>query len=113
MQLPPDRRRATVAPVSNAADAKAMRQVREFLAEDARPAPARRRFAGLTPRGCDVLERMTQGLDIRQIAAHLNISEKTVRNNITPIFDKLAVEGRAQATAKAREAGLGMAKRPG
>ena len=40
------------------------------------------------------------------------MSEKTVRNHITPIFDKLAVENRSQAIVKAREAGLGTARHP-
>ena len=42
-----------------------------------------------------------------QIAAHLGISEKTVRNNITHIFDKLAVENRSQAIVLARNNGFG------
>lgn len=67
--------------------------------------------AKLTPREHDVLELLAQGLDNLQIAAHLNLSEKTIRNNITPIFDKLQVENRAQAIVKAREAGLGRAGR--
>jgi len=67
-------------------------------------------FADLTPRERDVLDLIARGLDNLQIAAHLNISEKTVRNNITPIFDKLGVENRAQAIVKAREAGMGKAK---
>jgi pimeloyl-ACP methyl ester carboxylesterase/DNA-binding CsgD family transcriptional regulator len=66
---------------------------------------------GLTPREADILERLAQGLDNAQIAAHLDMSEKTVRNHITRIFDKLGAESRAQAIVRAREAGLGM--RPG
>jgi DNA-binding CsgD family transcriptional regulator len=36
------------------------------------------------------------------------LSEKTVRNHITRIFDKIGVEHRYQAIVRAREAGLGM-----
>ncbi len=36
------------------------------------------------------------------------MSEKTVRNHITRIFDKLGVESRAQAIVRAREAGVGV-----
>ena len=61
----------------------------------------------LTAREAEVLERIAQGLDNAQIAAHLGISEKTVRNNITHIFDKLAVENRSQAIVLARNSGLG------
>jgi len=63
---------------------------------------------GLTAREADILERMAQGLDNAQIAAHLGMSEKTVRNHITRIFDKLGAESRAQAIVRAREAGLGL-----
>lgn len=68
-------------------------------------------FAELTPREADVLERIAQGLDNAQIAAHLKLSEKTVRNHITSIFDKLAVENRAQAIVRAREHGMGLKPR--
>ena len=66
-------------------------------------------FPDLTAREADVLERIAQGLDNAQIAAHLGISEKTVRNNITRIFDKLAVETRSQAIVLARNNGFGKA----
>lgn len=61
----------------------------------------------LTPREREVLERIAQGLDNAQIAAHLDLSEKTVRNHITRIFDKLLVENRSQAIVLAREHGYG------
>src|SRR5262249_59733909 len=62
---------------------------------------------GLTPREGEVLELIAQGLDNAQIAARLDLSEKTIRNNITRIFDKIQVENRAQAIVRARDAGLG------
>ena len=55
----------------------------------------------------EILERIAQGLDNTQIAAQLALSEKTVRNHITRIFDKLQVENRSRAIVLAREAGLG------
>jgi pimeloyl-ACP methyl ester carboxylesterase/DNA-binding CsgD family transcriptional regulator len=64
-------------------------------------------FAGLTARERQVLELIAQGLDNAQIAARLTLAEKTVRNNVTHIFDKIEVESRAQAIVRAREAGLG------
>jgi pimeloyl-ACP methyl ester carboxylesterase/DNA-binding CsgD family transcriptional regulator len=64
-------------------------------------------FSHLTPREQGILDLIARGLDNLQVAAHLAISEKTVRNNITSIFDKLAVENRGQAIVKAREAGMG------
>ncbi|MGA8051611.1 MAG: LuxR C-terminal-related transcriptional regulator, partial [Burkholderiales bacterium] len=64
-------------------------------------------FAQLTARESKVLERIARGLDNAQIAAHLGLAEKTVRNNITHIFDKLGVETRSQAIVLARNSGLG------
>jgi pimeloyl-ACP methyl ester carboxylesterase/DNA-binding CsgD family transcriptional regulator len=64
-------------------------------------------FAGLTSREYAVLERVAQGLDNAQIAAHLQLSEKTIRNYLVSILDKLEVENRGQAIVRAREAGLG------
>jgi pimeloyl-ACP methyl ester carboxylesterase/DNA-binding CsgD family transcriptional regulator len=82
---------------------------REFIRETSGETADGQFGADLTPRERDVLELLAQGLDNLQIAAHLNLSEKTIRNNITPIFDKLQVENRAQAIVKAREAGFGKA----
>ena len=75
-------------------------ELREFLG-------SRQSFGGLTAREAQILEHIAQGLDNAQIAARLDLSEKTVRNHITSIFDKISVESRAQAIVKAREQGLG------
>jgi pimeloyl-ACP methyl ester carboxylesterase/DNA-binding CsgD family transcriptional regulator len=69
----------------------------------------RGQFPALTGREAEILERIAQGLDNAQIAARLDVSEKTVRNNITHIFDKLAVENRSQAIVLARNNGFGKA----
>jgi DNA-binding CsgD family transcriptional regulator len=71
------------------------------------PAPQTALFAGLTAREREILHRMAQGLDNDAIAADLAISEKTVRNHVTAIFDKLGVESRAMAIVTARKAGFG------
>ena len=63
-------------------------------------------FPTLTRRERQILAHIARGLDNAQIAAHLELSEKTVRNNITAIFDKIGVENRSQAIVQAREAGL-------
>jgi pimeloyl-ACP methyl ester carboxylesterase/DNA-binding CsgD family transcriptional regulator len=83
-------------------------EFRRFLPvpQAARPGPAV--LSGFTARESEILERIAQGLDNAQIAAHLEMSEKTVRNHITRIFDKLGVENRGQAIVRAREAGLGL-----
>jgi pimeloyl-ACP methyl ester carboxylesterase/DNA-binding CsgD family transcriptional regulator len=68
-------------------------------------------FSELTAREAEILERIAQGLDNAQIAARLELSEKTVRNHITRIFDKIGVENRSQAIVLARERGLGQQSR--
>jgi pimeloyl-ACP methyl ester carboxylesterase/DNA-binding CsgD family transcriptional regulator len=68
-------------------------------------------FPQLTGREREVLDLMAQGLDNAQIAARLALSEKTVRNNITHIFDKIQVENRSQAIVLARDHGLGRQSR--
>jgi len=54
-------------------------------------------FAALSRREREILALLTQGLGNAQIAEHLSISEKTVRNHVTNLFDKLGVWTRAQA----------------
>jgi DNA-binding NarL/FixJ family response regulator len=63
----------------------------------------------LTARERSVLEGIAEGLSNAEIAAALRLSEKTVRNHITRVFDKISVEHRYQAIVLAREAGLGRA----
>jgi pimeloyl-ACP methyl ester carboxylesterase/DNA-binding CsgD family transcriptional regulator len=74
--------------------------VRDFL-------PGGLPFPGLTPREAELVELIAQGLDNAQIAARLELSDKTVRNHITSIFAKLEVDSRARAIVLAREAGFG------
>jgi len=69
-------------------------------------AVAPRAFPNLTDREQQVLERLAHGLTNPEIASELGISLKTVRNNVSTIFTKLEVSGRAQAVVKARDAGV-------
>jgi pimeloyl-ACP methyl ester carboxylesterase/DNA-binding CsgD family transcriptional regulator len=81
--------------------------VQAFLqADDGRAAHAAA-FAQLSGRQFEVLRLLAQGRDNAQIAAVLGLSEKTVRNQVSLIFDRLGVETRAQAIVAAREAGIG------
>jgi pimeloyl-ACP methyl ester carboxylesterase/DNA-binding CsgD family transcriptional regulator len=89
---------------------------RDFLAAvgefyPSRQAPPAGAFASLTAREREVLDLIAEGLDNAQIAARLALSEKTVRNNITHIFDKIGVENRSKAIVLARESGLGQGRR--
>ena len=63
-------------------------------------------FAALSPREREVLALMMEGLGNAQIAERLSISEKTVRNHVSNLFDKLGVWTRAQAIVFAIERGF-------
>ena len=65
-------------------------------------------FPELTHREHEVLELIAQGLNNQGIATRLSISEKTVRNHVSNIFNKLQVADRAQAIIRARDAGMGV-----
>lgn len=56
---------------------------------------------GLTKREVDVLRLLALGYSNRVIAEKLFISEKTVKNHLTSIFQKLGVEDRTQAAIHA------------
>ena len=65
-----------------------------------------RAFSSLSSREREVLTLMTEGLGNAQIAYRLSISEKTVRNHVSNLFDKLGVWTRAQAIVFAIERGF-------
>jgi pimeloyl-ACP methyl ester carboxylesterase/DNA-binding CsgD family transcriptional regulator len=63
-------------------------------------------FASLSEREREVLALIADGLNNTDIAARLAISEKTVRNHTSNLFDKLGVWSRAQAIVFARDHGF-------
>jgi pimeloyl-ACP methyl ester carboxylesterase/DNA-binding CsgD family transcriptional regulator len=63
-------------------------------------------FASLSPREREVLVLITEGLGNAEIGERLAISEKTVRNHVSSVFDKLGVWTRAQAMVFARDRGF-------
>lgn len=69
-------------------------------------APANSRPHGLTRREMEVLGLVATGKTNRLIATELGLSEKTVDRHVSNIFDKLAVNSRAAATAYAFQNGL-------
>lgn len=64
-------------------------------------------FPELTVREREVLDLLARGTSNTEIASALVISQKTVRNHVSNIFNKLQVADRAQAIIRARDAGLG------
>ncbi|MCO8274297.1 response regulator transcription factor [Actinoplanes sp. TRM 88003] len=63
-------------------------------------------FPGLTASERNVLQLMSRGLPNDVIAAQLQLSAKTVRNYVSNVFAKLHVASRAEAIARARDAGI-------
>ena len=64
-------------------------------------------FPELTTREREVLDLMARGLDNASIARRLFLWEKTVRNRVSDVLTKLRARTRAEAVAKARDAGVG------
>jgi DNA-binding NarL/FixJ family response regulator len=69
-------------------------------------------FPELTEREREVLDLVARGLTNAEIARRLVVSDKTVRNHVSNVFAKLHVTGRAEAVARARDAGLGAGPGP-
>jgi DNA-binding NarL/FixJ family response regulator len=64
-------------------------------------------FPELTEREREILDLVARGLTNAAIARRLVVSDKTVRNHVSNVFGKLHVADRAEAVARARDAGLG------
>ena len=60
----------------------------------------------LTAREQEVLRLLARGLRNKEIAARLQVSERTVNFHLTNIYQKLNVSGRTEALSKALEQGL-------
>jgi two-component system, NarL family, response regulator DegU len=61
----------------------------------------RRPYHLLTKRECEVLQLLTDGQSNRTIGETLFISEKTVKNHVSSILQKMAVNDRTQAVVSA------------
>jgi len=63
-------------------------------------APNLERSSILTPREREVFELLVKDKTTKEIARELFISEKTVRNHISNVIQKLDVKGRSQAVVE-------------
>jgi pimeloyl-ACP methyl ester carboxylesterase/DNA-binding CsgD family transcriptional regulator len=70
------------------------------------PPAVNSKFAALSSRERQVLALIARGLSNDEIATQMHISEKTVRNHASNVFDKLGVWSRAQAIVLARDLGF-------
>jgi DNA-binding NarL/FixJ family response regulator len=74
--------------------ARVLRQFRDFASTQDSVEPL---FVPLSTREVEILDRIAHGHSNRSIAQLLNISDQTVKNHITSILRKLAVNDRTQA----------------
>ncbi len=63
-------------------------------------------FASLSPREREILVLVTEGMANAEIASRLGLRDKTIRNHVSNLFDKLGVWTRAQAIVFARDRGF-------
>jgi len=63
-------------------------------------------YDGLTAREVEILKMLATGMANKQIAYKLGISEKTVRNHVSNMYEKLDIYDRAQAVLYAVRKGL-------
>lgn len=80
----------------------------DFLPFEPAQGSAKAPGAQLSAREGQVLELLARGLDNSAIARRLAVSEKTVRNYVSTLLDKLGVATRAEAIVAARAAGYGL-----
>jgi DNA-binding NarL/FixJ family response regulator len=83
----------------------AQRMTRYFAA--IRPVHPSESFPDLTDREREILDLIAQHKSNIEIANQLSLSDKTIRNHVSNILNKLQVVDRVQAILRAKEAGLG------
>lgn len=96
VSLHPDIARRLMAAVSGAEPARA-----------AKPAAPPGEQSGLTEREREVLSYIARGLNNREIAGQLFVSESTVKSHVSNILCKLGLEDRTRAAVWALKHGLG------
>lgn len=70
------------------------------------PNEAAIRSLGLTPRECEILERLAGGESNKEMARALGISPNTVKTHVARVYEKLEAPKRMQAVEKARFLGV-------
>jgi DNA-binding NarL/FixJ family response regulator len=65
-------------------------------------------FSSLTRREREVIDAVVCGLTNREVARELGISEQTVKNNLSTVFDKLRIRNRLELALLAVHSQLGV-----
>jgi len=60
----------------------------------------------LTPRQTEVIKKLARGLQNKQIAYEMNVSEATIKLHMSGLFFRLGVKNRTAAVLKAMELNL-------
>ena len=82
------------------------RLVERFAGRNPGATTIHRDLSSLTPRELEVLSLLAQGLSNAELAAHLHLSEATVKTHVARILAKLGLRDRVQAVAVAFRSGL-------
>lgn len=77
----------------------------------AKDPPVRERDAKLSKREIQVLQLVALGMNNREIALRLEVTEKTVKFHLSNVFVKLAVRNRVEASIRARQMWPNLAKK--
>ena len=64
----------------------------------------------LTPREQEIVALVAQGMGTRKLAMCMHISEKTVRNHLSSIYEKLGISDRVELALFAIQQGLNQIK---
>ncbi|HZD79066.1 MAG TPA: response regulator transcription factor [Actinomycetota bacterium] len=81
-----------------------LNEVRKLAQEEAREEPARQEI--ITKREEEVLQAIADGLSPAEVAKQLYISQKTVKNHLASIYQKLDARDRTQAVVRAVRMGI-------
>lgn len=74
--------------------------------EDGPSAPKRQDIPALSPRQLQVLELLSEGKSVKEMAGELYLSEATVRNHVRSLLQTLGAHSQLEVLAKAHRMGL-------
>lgn len=106
MRLELDERHAIAGQFDSLPHARASAPASDAILMSTGRGPIERGTDALTPREHDVLELLVEGLSNKAIAAHLGISDQTVKFHVAAISGKLGAANRTEAVRRAIRQGL-------